>query len=211
MAIKMKMISENNEAINLASEFLRDGKIISFATDTVYGIAVDATNYKAVERVYQIKKRAKNKPIVIFLPDIKIAEEFFIFDKTAKKIAEEFSAQAITLVLEKRQEALKTLAKNLNENDNFLGFRIAPTKFIAKLLKNFGGIIAVTSANISGDEAAISAFQVQKYFHSNEIDLLIDGGVCAKKIASTIIKIHNEKITILRKGELALQSIKSSS
>ena len=102
------------------------------------------------------------------------------------------------------------LAPNLNENDEFLGFRIVETNFLQELFKNFSGILAVTSANISGQQAAISAEEVKKYFNFSTIDLLIDGGVCQKKIPSTVVKISDEKITILREGSIAASLIKSA-
>ncbi|MSP34051.1 MAG: threonylcarbamoyl-AMP synthase [Rickettsiales bacterium] len=196
----MKIISENDpQVISLAVDFLRAGKIISFATDTVYGVAVDASNYNAIERLYVIKKRNKNKPIAIFLPDLSMAEKIFIFSDEARKFAKKFLQISLTLVLKKRHDSLMILASNLNNGDEFLGFRIVEKKFIIELLKNFGGIMAVTSANVSGLEDSISADQVKKYFNFNEIDLLIDGGVCEKKNPSAVIKI-DDKITILREG-----------
>ncbi len=198
----MKIISEKDSAaISLAVDFLCAGKVISFATDTVYGIAVDASNNKAIERIYSIKKRDKNKPIAIFLPNLLMAEKILSFDEMAKKVAEKFSQIPLTLILKKRPSALINLAPNLNQNDEFLGFRIVEKNFISELLKNFGGVLAVTSANISGGEASISAAQVKNYFNFNDIDLLIDGGICAKKIPSTVIKISDNQMTILREGE----------
>lgn len=197
----MKIISEIDPfSIAIAADYLRAGKVISFATDTVYGIAADASNSKAIEQIYSVKKRNKNKPIAIFLPNLAMAERILIFDEQAKKVAEKFQQIPLTLILKKRSEALINLASNLNENDEFLGFRIVQKNFISELLKNFGGVLAVTSANISGDEAAISGDQVKNYFNSKGIDLLIDGGICEKKIPSTVIKVSDNQITILRKG-----------
>ena len=77
----MQIISaQDSNAAVLAASFLREGKTISFATDTVYGIAVDASNSKAIAALYQIKNRNKNKPIAIFLPNLKVAEKIFLFD-----------------------------------------------------------------------------------------------------------------------------------
>jgi len=195
----MKIISEKDPAaISLATEYLCAGKIISFATDTVYGIVADASNINAVEQIYSIKRREKNKPIAIFLPNLLMAEKIFIFDEMAKNIAQKFSKNPLTIILKKQPNAAMHLAPNLNKNDDFLGFRIVKKDFIDKLLKNFGGVLAVTSANISGDKAAISADQVKNYFNFLDIDLLIDGGVCEIKIPSTVIKICDNQLTILR-------------
>lgn len=202
----MQIIPEDNHnsiarSVALAVDFLCAGKAIIFATDTVYGIAVDASNTKAVEYIYKLKNRDKKKPIAIFLPNIETAEKIFIFSKKAKEIAQKFSQESLTLVLKKQPDPLINLAKNLNENDDFLGFRIVEKKFIRELLQTFGGVLAVTSANISGASSAISADEVKKYFNFDDSVLLIDGGTCQEKIPSAVIKIDGEVATILRHGK----------
>jgi L-threonylcarbamoyladenylate synthase len=187
----MKIIKESDAlAVNLACDFLRAGKIISFATDTVYGLAVDAANFKAVEALYKIKNRDKKKPIAIFVKDLAAAKKIFYFDKIAEKIAKEFLPGGLTLILKTRPQALKELASNLNQNDDgFLGFRIVDQKFIKNLLKKFDGILAVTSANPRDQEPAINASEVKKYFTISKLALLVDGGVAKQKIASTIVNL----------------------
>lgn len=190
---------ENNESIDLAIKFLREGKIISFATDTVYGLAVDATNSKAVEHLYKIKNREENKPIAIFVKDIKTAKKLFKFDNLASKIAAKFLPGALTIILETSD--LAGFAKNLNPNNNFLGFRIVDKKFIQNLLEKFDGILAVTSANPSSLAPAIDADEVKKYFSNDDI-LIIDGKITKHKISSTVVKISDNKLEILRHGAI---------
>jgi L-threonylcarbamoyladenylate synthase len=192
-----------SQPIDLANNHLRAGKIISFATDTVYGLAVDASNFSAVEDLYKIKNREKNKPIAIFLKNLEEAKKIFYFDETAEKISAKFLPGSLTLVLKTRPQATSLLASNLNQNDDgFLGFRILDQKFTQDLLEKFGGIIAVTSANPAGEKPAINSAEVKKYF--GNLALLIDGGICEKKIASTVVKISNNKIEILRQGSVNL-------
>jgi L-threonylcarbamoyladenylate synthase len=203
----MKLIKESDlNSIELACDFLRAGKIISFATDTVYGIAADASNFKAVESLYEIKNRDKKNPIAIFLKDLKAAEKIFYFDEIAKKIAQETSVKGLTIILKTKVESAPILAANLNQNnDGFLGFRIIDSDFIKKLLEKFGGYLAVTSANKSGHQPAVSAAEVKKYFEkSAAIDLIIDGGPAKQGAPSTVIKIFDKKITILRQGVVKL-------
>jgi L-threonylcarbamoyladenylate synthase len=199
----MKVISEKDlDAVSIACEFLRAGKVISFATDTIYGIAVDASNFKAVEALYKIKKRDEKKPIAIFVKDLKAAKKIFYFDNLAKKISEKYFPGALTLVLKTKIKSASILAKNLNYNaDGFLGFRIVDSNFIEKLLEKFDGALAVTSANLSGQKAATSATEIVK--NLTKLDLLISGKV-SKKTPSTVLKISNKKITILRQGALKI-------
>lgn len=199
----MKVISEKDlDAVSIACEFLRAGKVISFATDTIYGIAVDASNFKAVEALYKIKKRDEKKPIAIFVKDLKAAKKIFYFNNLAKKISEKYFPGALTLVLKTKIKSASILAKNLNYNaDGFLGFRIVDSNFIEKLLEKFDGALAVTSANLSGQKAATSATEIVK--NLTKLDLLISGKV-SKKTPSTVLKISNKKITILRQGALKI-------
>lgn len=201
----MKIISEKDaQTVKLATAELKAGNIISFATDTVYGLACDASNEKAVEKLYDLKKRQDQKPIVIFLPNIFAAKEIFIFNQLTEKIVNDLQGHSPTIVLRLKDNIQAKLADNLNKNhDKFLGFRIVNQQFINDLLENFNGILAVTSANISGQEASISAAEVEKYFLNSNLSLLIDGGICKKKIASTVIKIDQQKIEVLRAGNIS--------
>ena len=199
----MLIVNENNpNAATLASEFLRDGKIISFSTDTVYALAADASNFKAVETLYQIKNRDPKKPIAIFVKDLDAAKKIFFFEKKAEEIAKKFLPGALTLVLQTRDEAFSYIASNLNKNsDNFLGFRVVDNFFVKELFKKFDGILAVTSANISGATAATNPDEIKNILPN--IDLLIKGEI-SHQPSSTVAKIIDNKITILRQGPVIL-------
>lgn len=198
----MRIIKESDfNALDLACDFLAAGKIIAFATDTVYGLAVDASNSKAVEALYNLKKRDEKKPIAIFVKDLEAAKQIFLFDETSTKLAERFLPGSLTLVLATQAATTSKLAPNLNQNnDKFLGFRIIENNFIQNLLRKFAGILAVTSANESTQKAATSAAEVEKYFKFSQLDLLIDGGISKQETASTVVKITDGKVTILRQG-----------
>ena len=190
-------------AVTLACEALRAGKIISFATDTVYGVAVDARNFNAVEALFALKKRDPKKPVAIFLKDLDAAKKIFYFDETAEKIAEKFFTGSLTLVLETKPQSSSGLASNLNLNDEkFLGFRIVNHDFVKNLLDKFDGILAVTSANPSEKKAATSASEVEEYFANSSLDLLVDGSKSKSQTASTVVKISDGKVQVLRQGSI---------
>ena len=134
----MLIIKESDtNALELACESLRLGKIVSFTADTVYGLAVDASNSKAVEALFALKKRDPKKPIAIFVKDLASAKKIFSFDEVAEKFAEKFASESLTLILETKPESSALLAPNLNQNDEkFLGFRIVNRDFIKNLLVN---------------------------------------------------------------------------
>lgn len=194
---------KDSKAVDLAIKFLNQGKTISFATDTVYGVAVDATNVKAVNKLYALKNRPESKPVAIFVKDIFMAKKLFQFSAVADDIAHKYMPGEITMILKTSNYAKNILAKNLNNNDNeFIGFRIIDSFFVRELFKKYNGILAVSSANKSSEEACFSAHLVRKKL--TNLDLLI-AGKKTSKIASTIVKIVDEKIEILRHGKLIIE------
>ena len=200
----MLVIDEKkSNAVDVAIDFLQKGKVICFATDTVYGVAVDATNSKAVEGLYKLKKRDKNKPIAIFLKNLESAKKLFIFNDLASEIVEKYMPGDITAILKTTDYAKKILAKNLNNNDNdFIGFRIIDSYFVQKLFEKYNGILAVSSANEASQNPCISASLVKK--NLKNLDLLIVGKKTSK-ISSTIVKIVDNELTLIRQGKLILK------
>jgi tRNA A37 threonylcarbamoyladenosine synthetase subunit TsaC/SUA5/YrdC len=159
------------------------------------------TNAAKLAAQFLNEGKAKN-PIAIFVKDLTSAKKIFHFDKTANKIAKEYLSEGLTMVLETKPKAASCLTSNLNKNqDGFLGFRLVKTSFIKKLFKEFDGILAVTSANPSGQKAAINAKEVAKYFSKNKsVALLIDGGISKQKKSSTVVKISGGEVALLRQG-----------
>lgn len=207
----VKIILEDDQnAVLEACKALKEGEVIAFATDTVYGIAVDASNTTAVEKLYEIKKRQAQKPIAIFVKNIEAAERILLFCELSKKIAKKFLPGKLTLVLQKKQNIQEKLAANLNNKDDYLGFRIVDRHFINQLMIKFDGILAVTSANLSNELPALNAKDVEKYFSDSKLSLIIDGGVIEDNDVSTVVKVRNEEIEILRHGAIKKEIIYAS-
>jgi len=200
----MLVIDEKkSNAVDVAIDFLQKGKVICFATDTVYGVAVDATNSRAVDGLYKLKNREKNKPIAIFLKNLESAKKLFMFNDLASEIVEKYMPGDITVILKTTDFAKKILAKNLNNNDNnFIGFRIIDSYFVQKLFEKYNGILAVSSANEASQNPCISASLVKK--NLKNLDLLIVGKKTSK-ISSTIVKIVDNELTLIRQGKLILK------
>ncbi len=206
----MPVIKESdNNSIKLACDFLKAGKVIIFASDTVYGIAVDACNEKAVAQLYKIKERDLAKPVAVFFPSLLMAKSFFFFSQIAEKIAAEFLPGFLTLVLPMKARGRQILAKNLNiGDDNFIGFRVIKKDFVNDLLREFGGILAVSSANKSNFEAAKNCSEVLNYFSAQNMEslLVIDGGSAGNSV-STVLKIDGSAVKILREGAIVKENI----
>ena len=193
----------HQDAISLAIEKLKNGKVIAIPTDTVYGLAVDAKNFNAVENLYRLKKREKNKPLAIFLKNLEQIKKLFIVEDITKKLIEKYLPGKLTIVAKIKDKTNIKLAKNLNEiDDNFLGFRMVDSFFIKKLFDEFDIILAVTSANISGNKVANSPSEIIKIFP--QIELIISGNLLENS-ASTVVKINNSQLEIIRNGAIEIE------
>jgi L-threonylcarbamoyladenylate synthase len=193
----------HQDAISLAIEKLKNGKVIAIPTDTVYGLAVDAKNFEAVENLYRLKKREKNKPLAIFLKNLEQIKKLFIIEDITKKLIEKYLPGKLTIVAKIKDKTDIKLAKNLNEiDDDFLGFRVVDSFFIKKLFNEFDIILAVTSANISGNKVANSPSEIFKIFP--QIELIISGNLLENS-ASTVVKVNNSQIEIIRSGAIEIE------
>lgn len=209
----MKIISDFDPlSAATAASFLAEGKVVAIPTDTVYGLAVNAFDEKAVNRLYQLKNRDISKPIAVFVPGIARAHEIVVFSGLAEKIISKYSNESITLVLPQKKDRNSKLSPALNGNDRFLGIRIVKNDFIDRLfleIAKYGNfLLAVTSANISGKQDAINANEVANYF-ANDLELVIDNGKNEKKSPSTVIKVVDNDYLIIRSGKIDELAIKS--
>ena len=202
---------QNKNAVILATKALQEGKIIIIPTDTIYGLAVDGSNPEAVERLYNLKKRDKNKPIAIFLPKFDFIAEIFELSNLGVKIAKYFLPGKITIVAKLRKSISKKIkiANNLNKNNQeFLGFRIPHHNFVERLNQAFKNVIAVSSANPSEMQVASNQEDILRYFKNSTVELaIIDKDINNHQSPSTIIKLEHNNCEILREGAISKTEI----
>lgn len=206
----MKIVKQNDPgATKIAAEILKNDGIICFATETVYALACNGSSDIAVAKLYKVKQRDLKKPVAVFVKNLATAKKFFHFNKIEEAIAKKFMPGMITMVLKKKTTAKQKIKVSLllNNNDQNLALRIPDHQFCLELLNEFDGIIAATSANLSNQPAAVDFTQSLQYFQ-NKIDLIIDGGVCVHKIASTVLKV-GDGIKIIRPGVITKNQLES--
>ena len=194
----------NEQTLKKVVRVIDDGGVISFPTETVYALAADASNFEAVEKIYNIKRRFNDKPLPILVGDVYQAKRIAEFDERAKKLAFLLFPGPITLVL--KSKIHNNLAKNVNQEMGTVGIRMPNNLPAIKILKAVGRPLVGTSANISSQESAVDGEQVLRDF-DNQIDLLIDKGKADIGIPSTIIDLTNEKAKILREGAISRKII----
>jgi L-threonylcarbamoyladenylate synthase len=189
-------IDMENE-INKAVEILRKGKVILYPTDTIWGIGCDATQSKAVERVYKIKIRpGEKKQAIILLDSIDKIEKYVKEVPEVTRDLIEQSPTPLTIIF----EGGKNVAKNVLSSDGTIAIRIVKGDFCVEVIKRLGKPIVSTSANVSGEEAPIVFSDVSQEIVS-KVDYVVN--VHRERIksvkASTIIKLEtNNSFTIIR-------------
>lgn len=149
-------IFEFEEEIKLAVEFLRKGKVILYPTDTIWGLGCDATNAKAVERIFKIKKRSENKSLITLIDSV---ESLTNYVKEVPPIAYDLiknAANPISIVF----PGAINLAKNTIGPDGTVCIRVTKSEFCQEVVRNLGVAIASTSANISGQPTPLSFSQI---------------------------------------------------
>src|SRR3989344_1860666 len=171
--------------INKVSLFLKNGGVVICPTDTVYGFLADASNKKAVEKIYKIKKRPKSKPLSLFIKDVKMAKDIAFFDDRQAKTVKKFWPGKYTFVLKRKPNI-----KLYGIKKDTVAIRIPRYKFLNELLKKINRPLAQTSVNISNRSPMEKIDDIIKQFGASNI-LIIDGGDMKKGKPSKIIDLTN--------------------
>jgi L-threonylcarbamoyladenylate synthase len=207
--VKGKPIEEIRYYLEFAAEYVIEGKVIGFPTDSVYGLGGDPQNPEVINKIFEIKFRDRSKGLLLLVSDIEEAKKIAEFNPLAKKLAESFWPGQLTLILKRKEPNI--IPPELTAFKTTIGVRVPNNNIILEILKilkeerNFGGLIG-TSANYSGEPPSISGDEVAKKFLS-PIDLIIDGGKSHSKVATTIIDCSSNKTEILRVGVIKEEEI----
>jgi L-threonylcarbamoyladenylate synthase len=179
-----------------AARTLRDGGLVAFPTETVYGLGADAANAEAVARLYRAKGRPAFNPLIAHLGDPAAAQLIARFDATALALAAAFWPGPLTLVLPKTSGC--PVADLATAGLNTIAIRVPAHPVARAILRNFGGAIIAPSANLSGHVSPTTAAHVQSDL-AGRIDLIIDGGPVEVGVESTIVGCF-DRPTMLRPG-----------
>jgi L-threonylcarbamoyladenylate synthase len=195
-------------AIHDAVKVLDAGGAVVYPTDTAYGLAVDATNLKAVERLYAIKGRDFTRPVHVIFPSYAWLAKTVKLNPIASKLIQKYFPGPLTIVL-----PLKSKGKvwtRLAGNTATLGFRMPNSPIVRTLLAAFGRPITTTSANVGGKGTPYSVSQIKKQYQKAEFapDFYLNGGKLKRVKTSTIVRIEGNSIQLLREGPIKFQEIK---
>lgn len=186
-----------------ASEFIKQGKIVVFPTETVYGIGANGLDEKAVRKLYEVKKRPLNKPISLLVSNMEMVKTIAQdITEVEYKIMEKFFPGPLTIILKKKD----IVPDIVTASQETVGVRMPSGEIARKLVELSGVPIATPSANISGQPSGTNLLEIKKHFEEN-VDFYIDGGNSELGISSTIVQVIDGKIEILRQGSITLEQI----
>ena len=198
--MKTLRVNCDSDGINITVKSIKEGKIVVFPTDTVYGIGCDPYNKEAVEKVYRIKNRKQGKLFPILGFSKNELEKIASFNEKANKIAEKFWPGRLTLILPLKDEKLKT-SMNL---ENKVAVRVPNNSCALAILEQCNLIIG-TSANISGMESFVDPDECEK--NISDYDIFVDSGKISSKGESTVIEISEDEVVVHRKGSISKEEI----
>ena len=200
----MQILKMDPKAISAAVQTLLDGGLVVFPCETVYGIACDSLNLKAVEKLNVYKQRPYGKPYAIMCSSQKMAEEYVILNKTARDLYKRFLPGPVTVVSSGKHK----VTEGIESENGTLGVRIPDYPFMIKLIEKFGRPIVATSANASYQKRPYKISDVLENVSSKQkklIDLIIDAGELPHNEPSTVIDTTMDDPVILRQGGVKLK------
>ena len=190
------------QVLTHAGEILRSGGLVVFPTETVYGLGANALDASAAEKIYAAKGRPSDNPLIVHIASPEDAEKYAYTSEEFYRLAKAFMPGPLTVIMPKKDCIPLTVTGGLDS----VGIRCPENEIARKLISAAGVPVAAPSANISGKPSPTRAEHVSGDL-DGKVDVIIDGGESTVGLESTIVKIENGKITLLRPGGITLDML----
>jgi L-threonylcarbamoyladenylate synthase len=191
----------NEEILKEVARMVKDGKLVAFPTETVYGLGTNAFNENAVKKIFEVKQRPP-KPVAVIVPNLNVVREIAKPNEVALKLMKSFLPGPVTIIVKKRD----VIPDIVTAGSDKVGIRIPNYKIPIKIAEFSGVPIATPSANISGKPSPTKAEHVVQDL-MGKVDAIVDGGETPLKIESTVIDTTTDPPKVLRIGALPLKEI----
>ena len=201
--METRVLPFTDASIAEAARLILAGEPVAVPTETVYGLAADATNAEAVARIYQAKGRPSFNPLIVHVPDLAAARQVGEFGDEALALADEHWPGPLTLVVPLRADA--AIASLVTAGLSTVGLRVPDHSAMQALLRACGHPLAAPSANASGAISPTRAEHVMKSL-GGRISLIIDGGPTRRGIESTIVAATGGPLRLLRRGPIEIEA-----
>lgn len=189
--------------IEKAAVYILKGEVIAHPTETIYGLAADVFNKKAVKKIYDLKMRDYGLPVAIIVANGTMLRELVtVIPERVEVLTRRFWPGPLTLLFEVNEKFPKSLVTNTGK----VGVRISSDPITAALVSQVGRPITTTSANQSGFPPSLHVKHVQKYF-GNHLSCIIDGGECEPNRGSTVVDVTDETMRIIREGTIPAEEV----
>lgn len=196
--------SINEREIIEASKMITNGELVIFPTETVYGIGANGLDENAVKNIFIAKGRAQDNPLILHVSDIDMIDDIAKdINKIERKLIDIFFPGPLTIILNKKDIVPNVVSGGLDT----VGVRMPSNKIANLLIKNSGVPIAAPSANISGKPSGTTLGDIKDEF-DNKVSCMIDGGNTLIGVESTVIRVIDNKIKILRPGKITVEDFK---
>ena len=199
-----RIVPATTETIARAARLLREGRLVAFPTETVYGLGGDATNDAAVAAIFAAKARPRFNPLIIHVPGLAEAEALAVIDERARRAARQFWPGPLTLVLNRRSDCPVSLLASAGLDT--VAVRVPAHPIALALLRETGRPVAAPSANRSGRVSPTEAAHVAAEL-GDAVALIVDGGACPVGVESTVLDLTTETPTLLRPGGETLEAL----
>lgn len=203
--LKEEQIDETK--IEEIANAIKEGKLIIFPTDTVYGIGTNAYNEEACKKIYEIKGRPSCKPLIILISDTSMIEDLVEnISPKEQKIIEKFWPGPLTIKFKKRKGILPDI---ISAGDEYVRIRLIKNGLIYKIIEKAEVPVVAPSANISGHPTGIKIDNIIKEL-GGKVDYILDCGDYKSDEPSTIIQVEDEKIVVIREGKIKREELELS-
>ncbi len=199
----VRILPPTPEAVAEGARLLREGRLVAFPTETVYGLGADAFNPRAVARIFEVKNRPEFDPIIVHIADlVQLGELATQVPEAARRLIEKFWPGPLTLILPKTEKVPAIVTAGLPT----VAVRMPAHPVALNLIRAAGRPIAAPSANPFGYLSPTRAEHVLAQL-DGKVDLILDGGPCPVGVESTVLDITAEPPVVLRPGGLAVEDI----
>lgn len=192
--------------IEAAARLIRDGELVALPTETVYGLGADATNERAVAKIFEAKSRPKFNPLISHVTGADEARRYVQWNDTAEKLAEKFWPGPLTLVLPRAKDS--TIALLTTAGLDTVAIRAPDHPLAQALIRTAGRPIAAPSANRSGSVSPTRAEHVRESL-GDRVKMVLDGGPCTIGVESTVLDLTTGRPTLLRPGGATREAIEA--
>jgi L-threonylcarbamoyladenylate synthase len=201
----LEEVKGNAQALELPAKIIKNGGLVVFPTETVYGLGADATNPDATAKIYAAKGRPSDNPLIIHIAEPEDAELYAFTNPQYYSLAEHFMPGPLTVILTAKETVPTTTRGGLDT----VAVRCPENPIARELIRLAGVAVAAPSANLSGSPSPTS-FEHAYADMNCRVDAIIDGGDCDFGLESTIVRINNDgSLTLLRPGKVTKESLEA--